>query len=575
MKRSRVGEGIAAALLMALAALGAQVSAASDGAGSGFQETWWQYPRHDPQNRSAIEFGFSGPLSEPAIEWVLTAYRGAIGSEQPGDALFENQWGTYICIADADGDDELELITAEYRWSAEPWGVAKRMYLCCRSLMLGHEEWSYPLEQQEFVQWASPNVMDIDCDGTMEVVFGADPDRIVVLSGGTGKLWLSNTQWPFPDPSCLMAGHLDAQAAGVFVTSHGGKLHEGKLHEGKFCALFTVDRAPQQSFAHATSTWSKPTDGNAYCLPALADLTPGQPPGTRILFHTHSHDNEKLYCLAADGTESWSFAGSPSPAQIANAPLDEGFIRNPGYTSPIVADFLNDEAGALEVFFQTRCQAYMLDHEGQVLWSVPMIEGYGGQIRHKYDSDGVLVESTVEDATGKNGHRGDYAAAGDLNGDGQADIVMGLLPEYLKTYGVEAGSEEVIWESVTIEKIDQRNAIWALDGATGKPLWTFEGNYASTESTEAMRLPILVDLTGDGLLDVVTISKDTNLYGIRGTDGAELWQFALGSEYIWSELMGACVVGGDLMLVVIARDMMGASAANTRLQLLRLQAQAP
>jgi len=551
--------------LMALAALGAQVSAASGNEGLGFHETWWQYPRHDTRNRSAIEFEFSGPLDEPVIEWTLTAHRGAAGSEQPGDALFENQWGTYICIADVDGDDELELITSEYRWSCESWGVAKRMHLCCRSLMLGHEEWSYPLEQQEFVQWASPNVTDIDHDGTMEIVFGADPDRIGVLSGGTGELWLSNTQWPFLDPSCLLAGHLDAQAAGVFVTSHGGE----------FCALFTVDRTPQQSFAHVTSTWSKPTDGNAYCLPAFADLTPGQQTGTQILFHTHSGENEKLYCLAANGTESWSFVGSPSPAQIANAPLNDEFVMNPGYTSPIVADFLNDEGGALEVFFQTRCQAYMLDHEGQVLWSVSMIEGYGGLVKHTYNSDGVLVESTVEDATGKNGHRGDYAAAGDLNGDGQADIVMGLIPEYLKTYGVEAGSDDVIWESVTIEKIDQRNAIWALDGATGERLWTFEGNYASPESTEAMRLPILVDLTGDGLLDVVTISKDTNLYGIRGTDGAKLWQFALGSEYIWSELMGACVVGGDLMLVVIARDVTGSSATNTRLQLLRLQAQAP
>ncbi len=98
-------------------------------------------------------------------------------------------------------------------------------------------------------------------------------------------------------------------------------------------------------------------------------------------------------------------------------------------------------------------------------------------------------------------------AIGDITGDGVAEVVItagGLVNGGDLTGGIWAfsASGQLLWRKVTM-----------TTSSTGKP----GGVFAS---------PVLVDLNGDGTLDVLTASYDQNVYAIKG-DGSSVFPGAL------------------------------------------------
>jgi len=95
-------------------------------------------------------------------------------------------------------------------------------------------------------------------------------------------------------------------------------------------------------------------------------------------------------------------------------------------------------------------------------------------------------------------------AIGDITGDGRPEVAAGCVDHWL----------------------------YVLDAATGTLLWKreFDGEVETS--------PVMVDLTGDGVCEVLAGSGESQVFAFRG-DGTPLWEYRVES--------GAnCVTGGDL-----------------------------
>lgn len=461
----------------------------------------WPYPKRDCNNTSTIAYEFPSALSKPQIKWTV---------ETTGPDFFEGWWGSYVTIADLDDDRQLELLVAQGR------GFNGPQRLVCLSIRNGTKEWEFTLAAQERIQWASPNVVDVDGDGTLEVVLGSGP-RVLVLDGKTGTV-----EWErsFPQPMCLGVAELSPQGRpDIIVNSY---------KDPKKCYRLDGRSGEQQ--------WEFITHGSAYNVPAIADIN--NDGRAEILFHVHRYNpsRETEFCLTADGKELWHYDASPSKAQNAKAPPELGWVPDFGYISTITGDFLAN--GERQVFFATRCHTYLLSSRGDLIWRHPLAKGFGVFLIK--DANGN-IEADIHGTGGSE----DHAAGGDLNDDGALDIVMGLDAEYRGIY--DRAKREI-----TYERVDGNNRVIALDGKTGKLIWAFEGEYPGENSLERMRQPILLDLDADGKLDVVVVSTDGNLYGLKGTDGRMFWRYPLGSSN--AQLMGACVVDQKAILIVITTD---------------------
>lgn len=417
----------------------------------------WRYPKRDLVNSSAIVCTFSSMLTKPWIKWVIEA-------PLTVEDMFDGWWGQYAAIADLDGDGELELLVAQGRGFG-----ARPQRMVCLSISNGASKWEFALESGERSQWVSYNVVDMDDDPALEVVFGTGA-RVAIVDGATGAL---ESEFPLDGPMCL----------GVMSLAPG---EEPDIIVNEYADPKNCYRLDGET---GDVIWSYPTYGSAYNVLAIVDLDGDG--NKEILFHVHRYNpsRETEFCLSSSGEELWRFNAAPSPEQEAQAPPELGWVPDFGYVSTIVGDFLGN--GGQQVFFATRCHAYLLSDTGELLWRYPLVEGWGIFLIRRTNGD---IEPDIHGTGGME----DHAAAGDLNGDGALDIVMGLDAEYRAIYDEATGE-------TTYERVRRNNRVIALDGKTGELLWDFEGAYPTEPGLERMRQPILMDLTGDGLLDVVVV----------------------------------------------------------------------
>lgn len=110
------------------------------------------------------------------------------------------------------------------------------------------------------------------------------------------------------------------------------------------------------------------------------------------------------------------------------------------------------------------------------------------------------------------GRVGGAPAIGDITGDGQAEVV------------VSAGWGPPDTPNAAI------GGIWAF-GAGGQQLWrkVTLPNPSTGQPNGVFASPVLVDLNGDRVLDVLAASYDENIYALKG-DGSSVFPGALGSR---------------------------------------------
>lgn len=123
----------------------------------------------------------------------------------------------------------------------------------------------------------------------------------------------------------------------------------------------------------------------------------------------------------------------------------------------------------------------------------------GGATATAWDRRGGLVwrlgvESEV--------FKGRHGAAGDLDGDGEDELVL------VSPAGVVAAHALAAW----------------APGRPARPRWSFQ-----VPEGPGLSDPVLVDLDGDTRLEVLFGANDGGLYALRGGDGALLWRVDLGA----------------------------------------------
>jgi outer membrane protein assembly factor BamB len=438
----------------------------------------WPYPRYDLANTAANPTVKCRLLEEPAELWTVALPEGEVSLS------------LYPVAADIDNDGRAEYVIGAGSQAPDYW-------LYAFNVEDGSILWRRPVEDRFY--WSAPIVSDVNKDGKLDIVLGTDTQVMALNGYDATTIW----QRPFGGGGMGMtvADLNDDGWVEVVINDYGDpkRIHLLNGQDG-------------------STIWSRETGGSAYNVPTVADIdSDGR---AEVLSHSHLYDpsRERLLVWDHQGNELWAYAGSPSEEQAANAPPELGWVPDFGYIATTVGDF--DADGEMEIGWGTRCHYYLLNSIGDLVWRVPMVEGYGVVVTHREDG-------TVEaDIHGTGGPSGFAAGVGNLDADSSLEIVLSFGPEYRLDW------DEGSWDPDTLvpTRLRPANQVRAFDGRDGSLEWVFEGEHLQDDRTDHMGEPILVDLTGDGLLDVLALSTSTYLYAIRGTDGEQLMAYRVEGE---------------------------------------------
>ncbi|MEE8443128.1 MAG: PQQ-binding-like beta-propeller repeat protein, partial [Dehalococcoidia bacterium] len=202
-----------------------------------------------------------------------------------------------------------------------------------------------------------------------------------------------------------------------------------------------------------------------------------------------------------------------------------------GLTGSIEADILSADLtadGTEEVFLGTSRGLYVLS-QGSLLRYIP-------------------TSSSVTD----------IAILDDITNDGQPDVVLVVGDTHfpnIRAYDIATGRK--VWQFVPKQEVFIENLMWteqqtltfdveavdldsdnvkdviatsgyrvyALDGETGLPLWSFEA------ADNLWKIAVTPDLTGDGVPDVAVGGQNGYMHVLSGKDGSLLWERELTTEY--------------------------------------------
>jgi outer membrane protein assembly factor BamB len=435
--------------------------------------TDWPYPRYDLANTGANPTVKCRLLEEPTMLWEVTLPEGDI------------PWPLFPVAADIDDDGSLEYLLGGWNQNPEFW-------LYAYNIEDGSNLWKRYFEDQ--LHWSAPIVVDVNGDGKEDVVL-ATGAQVMALNGHDGSsIW----EQPFPGVGMGMTvADVDDDGRVEVVINDYGEPKRIYLLNGQ----------------DGSTIWQRETGGSAYNIPTVGDVDGDN--RLEILSHSHLYDpsGERLLAWDQEGNELWAYQASPSAEQEANAPPELGWVPDFGYIATTIADFNAD--GQLEIGWGTRCHYYLLNGQGDLLWRVPTVEGFG--LYFTYQDDGTLEADTH----GTGGPSGYAAGVGNLDDDPALEVVLSFGPEY------RGGWDGTAWN---YDRITPANEIRVLDGEDGSLQWVFQGEYLSEDKSDQMHEPLLVDLTGDGLLDVLALSTNTYLYAIQGNTGEQLLAYRLGPE---------------------------------------------
>jgi len=152
-------------------------------------------------------------------------------------------------------------------------------------------------------------------------------------------------------------------------------------------------------------------------------------------------------------------------------------------------------------------------------------------------------------------------AIGDINGDGQIEVVVGSGDG--RVYALRGTNGTLLWSfttgsvvsspaigdingdgqiEVVVGSLDYR--VYALRGTNGALRWYY------TTGGPVYSSPAIGDINGDGQIEVVVGSRDSIVYALRGTNGTLLWAFATGRYVYSSPAIGDINGDGQIEVVV-------------------------
>jgi hypothetical protein len=330
---------------------------------------------------------------------------------------------------DLDTDGTMEVLV----------GCNNRMLYCFSHV--GRLEWSYTTNE-----WilGSPAIADLDHDGDLEIVVGTRANTLYCFDSDGGIEWtFASTGWAW-STACLADINLDGNLEILFATNAN--------------MLYCLDNLGEE-------IWHVNTGNDAEVPPAVGDFDEDGIPDIVIGNH-----NGRVYCYNSTGHELWNaYAG--------------GGIMNSGFC---ITDLEVD--GHLEIIVGSWDQnVYCFHHNGTERWS--------------FHTGGDIDMSS--------------AAAVDLDDDGTLEVLIG--------------------------SVDDR--LYCIDH-NGNQEWYYQtsGNIRAS--------PMVADLDGDGHLDIIVASQNNYLYCLDYT-GMFNWSLNLGASP-WEDPCITDLDGDGIFEIVIS-----------------------
>jgi FG-GAP-like repeat len=324
-------------------------------------------------------------------------------------------------------------------------------------------KWTVTLSGSGWVQFSKPILADLDGTGQLSVIVGTSPP-----SGGPGLVYVINhdgtirTGWPQSMPLPIFS----SAAVGDLLGDGGREIVIGSGNNTEVGTAATVTAF----HTNGTVLWSftppigsSPTGNDVVSSPAIGDLS-----GNGTMDVVFGSFNQYVYAL--NGKTGTVLPGWPV------------FVYDSVWSSPALADL--DGSGALEVIIGSESHSQpspINSSNGGALW-VFRANGTNFPGFPKYLTP-IGIDSSP--------------AVGDIDGDGCPEIVVGTTT----SSGTSGG-----------------NTLYAFHN-DGTPV----SGWPVTLAAQTFYSPMLVDVNGDGVLDVVADDDSGTLYAFKG-NGSSIFQ---------------------------------------------------
>ena len=322
---------------------------------------------------------------------------------------------------------------------------------------------------------SSPVIADIDGNGINDVVVGHQDGWVRVFKDGTGSYMPG---WPQPaiisgnSPTAIESSPTVADldrdgtpniimgTGSTFVQNQPGGIVVFNSNGSVRCRWAGIDN--MRVWGMGTSADGYPE--GVYSTPAVGDVD-------------------------GDGYMDIVFGGWDAHIHVLNRNCQETVPRyfndDTIWSSPALFDVDGD--GRMEIFIGGDSHAGPSEY-----WE-------GGQIRALDWRNGQLVQfwrQRINEVVHSS------LSIGDIDGDGRLEVVHGAGDFFLGKYGSRSDSSKIFaWH------VEDGSAVPGWPQATGGVTWSS---------------PVLADVNGDGVQDVVTGSRDHKVWAWRG-NGARLW----------------------------------------------------
>jgi outer membrane protein assembly factor BamB len=412
---------------------------------------------------------------EPQLLWKLDTKSPSYGSG---------------AIGDLDGDGKPEIVFGTY-YNDE--------HLYCVSAATGKVLWKKKSDRGPLD--ASVAIIDLDGDGKPEVLAAdSSTGRLFCLDAKGGEKWV--IQLPNSTDSPPAVADLDGDGKLEIVV--------GSMWRRGGSGDVTVYRADTQKVV-----WTRSVKGCVQSEPCLVDLDGDKT--LDVIVTSWRGDNAVHAFSGKDGKDLWTYETMGD---------DDSPKEHMGLYHGVSAGVLK-KGGDLRIAFGT-CSSkngtlFVLDAKGALAWkkvlreylfaptTIADLDGDGegeiiavGSKTHVFTADGV--ERWTADVGGARG-----PAIADVDGDGDLDLVMG-------TRG--------------------RKAV-ALDGPTGKTLWSFDSTCGEHKYEELDSAPLIADFDGDGGLDVFFVGGKGTSDDSKGENYGRAYALKLGKgKGSWTTFRG-------------------------------------